>query len=86
MGEVTVSIDTLIGAVSAVMMIVLFGPLAWVVKGLINDQKTLEYEITKHKQYVADECVKKSDHNSDMKDIKQMFHAIFDKLDKKADK
>lgn len=74
---------TLVGMAVSVLII---GPLAWIVRGLIGDVKELKRASGDFEKEVNKEFVRKTDYVMEMREIKNLLRQIFDKLDGKADK
>ena len=69
-----------------ILNFLLLGPLGWYIRGVVDKLEALQKSHNDHRLHVSDAYLKKSEHDQDIKEIKEMFQKIFDKLDGKADK
>lgn len=79
-------IGTFLAIIGASISVLIIGPLAWIVRGLIGDVKELKRTSGEFEKEVNREFVRKTDHVLEMREIKDLLRQIFDKLDGKADK
>lgn len=89
MGEETyiqVDIGTFLTFVWGAISILILGPVAWIVKGLLEAQKKIKEDHSAFRDEVHREFVRKSDYIDQLSEIKDLIRRIYDKLDGKADK
>jgi len=86
MGEVTVDSRLIVSLLMFVITLLVIGPLTWILKTAIRDLRQLQNDFTDHKEALPDRYVRRTEYESDVKDIKSMLTKLFDKIDGKADK
>ena len=86
--ETTVQIDisTIFAIFGAIIAVLALGPIAFLLKGALVEQKEMKEAHSNFKDEVNREFVRKSDHINALNEIKGMLNKIFDRLDDKADK
>lgn len=58
----------------------------WVLRTIWDAVKDLKDDIQSIERSLPETYVRRDDYKDDMKEVKEILHAIFDKLDGKADK
>lgn len=89
MGEgavITIDLSTAVVIVFAAINLIVLGPVAWIVNGLIRDHKELVADLAQFKSSVGKEFVRETQYRRDIQDLKDMLGRLFEKLDGKADK
>lgn len=75
-------IQTLFNAsVAAILMLA-----GWVLRTVWDAVNELKRDMKEIERNLPDTYVRRDDYKDDMKEVKEILHAIFDKLDGKADK
>ena len=75
-------IQTLFNAsVAAILMLA-----GWVLRTVWDAVNELKRDMKEIERSLPDTYVRRDDYKDDMKEVKEILHAIFDKLDGKADK
>lgn len=83
---IQVDISTFIMVLFGTVNVVIIGPLAWIVRSAISEQKEMKKEHDSFREYAHREFVRKVDYVHDMTEIKALLNRIFDKLDDKEDR
>lgn len=83
---VQIDIGTAFALIGGAVAVLLFGPIVWILRGALNDLRTLRDGDINFREYAHKEFVRKSDYEKALHDIKELLNRIFDKLDGKADK
>lgn len=83
---IQIDVSTFLILVFAAINLLVLGPLAWIVKNAIEEQRQMKRAHNEFTVYAHKEFVRKTDHESALREIKTMLSKIFDKLDGKADK
>ena len=79
---VNLEIQTVINLVGGAVLTVV----GWFARELYSSVKSMQKDIKDIEIHLPTSYVSKLDFNDTMKEIKEMVHKIFDKLDNKADK
>ena len=58
----------------------------WVLRSIWDAVRDLKKDIQEIERNLPETYVRRDDYKDDMKEVKEILHAIFDKLDAKADK
>lgn len=83
---IQINVSTFLILIFAIVNVLVLGPLAWIVKSAIDEQKNIKQSHSDFKEYAHKEFVRKSDYETALHEIKTLLDRIFDKLDGKADK
>ena len=86
MDSITLPVNYLFSFLGVFLSLVVLGPLAWIVKGIIKDQKQLAEDMNKPERDLPIHYVRRDDYQEFQRRIFEKLDVISDKLDKKADK
>lgn len=86
MGEITLSVQIVLGILGALVTLLLVGPIAFIGRAAIKDLKELEKQHDIMERSLPIDYVRKEDYKSDMVEVKHLLHQIFEKLDGKEDR
>lgn len=86
METVTFPVNYLLSFVGVLISLVVIGPLAWIVKGMIRDQKQLADDLNRLERELPVYYVRKDDFQKFQERILEKLDSIDGKLDKKVDK
>ena len=86
MPTVTIEFSTLIVVLFGIINLIIIGPVAWILKGVIADLKDIGKKHDELREDVYVNYLRKDEYETDLREIKEMLHGIYDKLDGKADK
>ena len=78
---ITIDLSMVIVIGFSLINLMVLGPIAWIVKGLIDDTKEISHDLTRFKQEASREFVRDERYIRDIDEMKRMLGKMFDKLD-----
>jgi len=83
---ITVDISTFVLFLFGVINLLVLGPVAWILKGAINDLRQLERRHEFLKDDMQTRYLRVERYVDDIKRLEDLVRGLYDKLDSKADK
>jgi hypothetical protein len=69
----------------AILALIVSGPIAWIVRGIVMDLRRLDRDLADHRVDVASRYVERSRHDEMLSEIKEMIGKLDEKLDRYRD-
>lgn len=83
---ITLDIETFFVVAFAIVNLIVLGPIAWLLRGSLQDLRDLERNHYKLKEELPEKYVRQDIYARDIDEIKQMLQKIFGELKEKVDK